>query len=310
MVMSDEDAEEEETEAIKTHQLLYNYMLEHPQSSALFLPAGALTMYINHGGNKKANVKMMWSTKEWSNVDGARETSVDDLSLVGPIDMILELVATRPIKKGEEVLLDYGDDWDNAWKEHMSKWNEVIKDISFSKSAMVLNEIHHGVGKPAQPFPTDDDDEEEDDDDEDDEENAVLQCHLLYDEDKIERRRNQDGTRTKVYPWIPHPVTGESPLKSDSAIRGVNRVGCDILERTGDEQSGYKYVVRPYVLEGPGILVKNVPHHAILYVDRPYTNAQHGLSAFRHAIQFPDEIFPKAWRDLDEVEGNDAKDEL
>jgi len=301
---AEEDAEEDETEAIKTHQLLYNYMLEHPQSSALFLPAGALSMYINHGGNKKANVKMMWSTKEWSNVEGARETNVDDLSLIGPIDMILELVATRPIKKGEEVLLDYGDDWANAWKEHLSQWNEVTKDASFSKSAMVLNEIHHAVGKPAQPFPTEDDEEE------DGEENAVIQCHIMYDEDKIERRRNQDGTRTKVYPWIPHPVAGESRLKSESAIRGVNRVGCDILERSGDEQSGYNYVVRPYVGEGQAILVKNVPHHVIRYVDRPYTNAQHGLSAFRHAIQFPDEIFPNAWRDLDEEEGHDAKDEL
>mmetsp|Transcript_50680 Transcript_50680/g.107987 ORF Transcript_50680/g.107987 Transcript_50680/m.107987 type:complete len:644 (-) Transcript_50680:48-1979(-) len=308
MVESEEDAEEYGTEAsTRTHQLLYNYMLEHPQSSALFLPAGAMTFYINHGGKKKANVKMMWSTKEWSNVEGAHETDLDDLSLVGAIDMILELVATRPIKKGEEVLLDYGDDWANAWNEHVSKWNEATKDATHSKSAMVLNEIHHSVGKPAQPFPTI---EEAEGTGAEEDEHAMLQCHLLYDEDKIERRRNQDGTRTKVYPWIPYPVAGESRLKTESAFRGVNRVGCDILERSGDAKSGYKYVVRPRVGEGPGVLVKNVPHYAIRYADKPYRNGQHGLNAFRHAIQFPDEIFPDVWRDLSYEEGHGANDEL
>lgn len=310
LTMAEWDEADDDTpvEGTKTYQLLYNYMLEHPQSSALFFPAGALTPYINHGG-KKANVKMMWSTKDWSNVKAAQEMSVEDISGVGPIDMILELVATRPIQKGEEVLLNYGDDWDNAWKEHSSKWKDAIKDAKFLKSAMVLNEVHHGVGKPIQPFPIDDKEEEEGADAEDDSnEVAELKCHLLYDEDKIERRRNQDGTRTKVYPWIPAPAD-ESRLKTDIAIRGVNRVSCDILEVSGDERSDYKYVVKPYLYtEGPPILVKDVPHHAIRYVDKPYKNAQHEVRAFRHTIEFPDEIFPEAWRDL--KESHDAKDEL
>ncbi|KAL7537505.1 hypothetical protein ACHAXR_007865 [Thalassiosira sp. AJA248-18] len=297
--------EEEEIEGTRTYQLLYNYMLEHPQSSALFYAAGPLTSFINHGGKKKANAKMMWSTKSWSNVQGAHELGVSDLSGVGAIDIMLELVATRPIKKGEEVLLDYGDDWADAWNEHSNKWKDTIKDASFAKSAMVLNEIHHGVGKPPQPFSINDADKKSEDKEKD---IAELKCQLMYDEDKIERRRNVDGTRTKIYPWIPHPVAGESRLKSDTAFRGVNRVGCDILERSGDEQSGFKYVVLPHFDEGSGVLVKNVPHHAIRYVDKPYRSAQHELTAFRHSIQFPDEIFPNAWRDLSDVP--DAKDEL
>lgn len=302
MVEWDDNAEDG-TEGRKTHQLLYNYMLEHPKSSALFFPAGSMTNYINHGG-KKANVKMIWSTKEWSNVKGAHEVSVGDLSVVGPIDMILELIATRPIKEGEEVLLDYGDDWATAWEDHSKNWKDLTKDATFFKSAMSLNDIHHAVGKPAQPFRTD----EEKADDNNDEENVTLQCHLLYDEDKIERRRNQDGTRTKVYPWIPAPIADASRLKTDIAIRGVNRVTCDIVERSGDEQSGYKYLVKPHVGNVMNVLVKNVPHHAIRYIDKPYQNPQHEEWAFRHTIQFPDAIFPTTWRDLDE--DRSAKDEL
>merc|ERR1719310_187570 len=97
-----EDDEEERVSRIVSEkfQLLLNYMLEHPESSTLFFPAGGVTPLINHGG-KKANVKMIWSTKSWSNVKETRELSVEDLPGVGPIDMILELVATRPLDQGE-----------------------------------------------------------------------------------------------------------------------------------------------------------------------------------------------------------------
>ena len=46
-----------------------------------------------------------------------------------------------------------------------------------------------------------------------------------------------------LYPWIPYPVAGESRLKSDSAICGINRVDCNIIDRSGNETSGYKYLV-------------------------------------------------------------------
>lgn len=281
-----------------TYQLVYNYMLEHPQSSALFYPAGAVTNYINHGGKSNANVKMIWSTKEWSHVKDARETRLENLGQFGPIDMIVELVATRPINKGEEILLDYGDDWEAAWNDHVSKWKKVTKNASFSKSAMTLNEIHHSTDKPPQPFPVDGKEADAGS-------NVELKCHILYDDEKIERIRNKDGSRTKVYPWIPHPVKGETRLKTDIAVRSITLIGCDIIDRSGDEQSGYKYIVQPHAEDkGSGYYVKNVPHYAIRYVDKPYTNPQHETISFRHTIKFPDEIFPNAWRDLD------LKDEL
>jgi hypothetical protein len=216
--------------------------------------------------------------------------------------MIIDLVATRSIKKGEEVLLDYGDDWANAWNEHVKNWSKVTKDAKLFQSAMVINEIYHGAGKATKPLPTSSEESVAGD-------NVQLMCHLLYDEDKIERRRNQDGSRTKVYPWIPHPNKGENRLKTDLAVRGVNRMGCEIVERTGDEATGYKYVVRPLVeSQGPKILVKNVPHEVIRYVDKAYTNPQHEEHAFRHTIRFPDDIFPEAWKDL--KDGYRERDEL
>lgn len=284
-----------------TYQLLLNYMLQHPQSSTLFFPAGAMTNYINHGG-KKSNVKMIWSTKAWSDVRTAHEVQLEDVSLIPPIDLILELVATRPIKEGEEILLDYGDKWDTAWKDHVSKW-KAGKDSRTLMTAMALNEEHHSVRKPPKPLPTESENLLAADNGHlDDKKNVALKCQLLYDEDKIERIRNADGTRTKIYPWLPYPVAGESRLKSDSAIRGINRVDCTIIDRSGDEGSGFKYLVSGNFKYDTGsikmIMIKNLPHYAIRYVDKPYTNPQHELSAFRHAIQFPDDIFPYGWKDL------------
>ena len=300
---SEDDGKEEEERANRVilsekFQLLLNYVLEHPESSTLFFPAGGVTPLINHGG-KKANVKMIWSTKSWSNVKETQELSVEDLPKVGPIDMILELVATRPLNRGEEILMDYGDSWDRAFKDHVRQWKQTTADEKFVESALTRNNKHHHPEN-SSPFPLDNEQPEN--------ENLELVCHLLYDEEKIERRRNEDGTRTKIYPWIPHPVAGASRLKTDLAIRGIHRTPCAILERTGDADVGYKYLVKPAQVEdGPGLLVKNVPHYAIRYIDKPYTSPQNFGGAFRHTIAFPDKIFPQKWRNLKD---GGAKDEL
>ena len=116
-----------------------------------------------------------------------------------------------------------------------------------------------------------------------------------------------------MYPWIAAPTSGESRLKTDLAYRGVNRVACNVVERSGDEKSGYKYVVEPHVNgDSLKVLVKNVPHEAIRYIDKPYMNPQHEISAFRHTIAFPDAIFPAAWKDIveDDEDKKEDHDEL
>eukprot|EP00986_Skeletonema_menzelii_P001704 scaffold463_cov135-Skeletonema_menzelii.AAC.13 len=294
---SSEDFDEDGvTKKVKTQQML-NYMLEHPKSSVLFFPAGPLVPYINHGG-QEANVKMIWSTKPWSHVKATQSVPVEELSGVGSVDFILELVATRPIKKGEEILLDYGESWAKAWKKHTDEWKKNKNKVTLS-SAMVLNEKYHSTNN-AEPFPPSSEDGSGFGNG-----NVALQCLLLYDEDKVERRRNEDGTRTKVYPWIPHPANANR-LKTDSAIRSINRGGCRIVERSGDDTSGYRYVVQPE--SNPDILVKNVPQSAIRFVDLPYRSPHHDETAFRHPIGFPDTIFPAAWKDL--PDGHEDRDEL
>ncbi len=61
-----------------------------------------------------------------------------------------------------------------------------------------------------------------------------------------------------------------------------------------------------------GTLVKQVPHHAIVLVDKPGTGDQHTPFAFRHYIEIPDDVFPQGpWRNAGEEPedaGEDTED--
>ena len=43
---------------------------------------------------------------------------------------MLEYVALREIQEGEEVLVDYGTEWEAAWDEHVKTWKPVEEYIS------------------------------------------------------------------------------------------------------------------------------------------------------------------------------------
>lgn len=47
-------------------------------------------------------------------------------SLLG---LMMDLVATQPIQEDDEILIDYGHAWDQAWKEHTRRWEEAVDAI-------------------------------------------------------------------------------------------------------------------------------------------------------------------------------------
>jgi hypothetical protein len=38
----------------------------------------------------------------------------------------MELVALRDIESGEELFLDYGDDWERSWQHHLETWQPAV----------------------------------------------------------------------------------------------------------------------------------------------------------------------------------------
>jgi len=87
-------------------QILLNYCFGHGESFLLLCPYGPYTGYINHN-------------QTLQNVDWEWNGDVENIPLnqikSGLISM--RLVAIRDIMKGEEIFLNYGNMWEEAWKK-------------------------------------------------------------------------------------------------------------------------------------------------------------------------------------------------
>ena len=119
-------------------ELLFNYAYGHPDSPMLLVPNAPMANFINHGGEEDANVQIRWPTagsktarlfdwvynrqKEDIYDDKFESTNHNAWLKDHPIDVMeksgklaFEYVALRDIEEDEEILIDYGPLWDDAW---------------------------------------------------------------------------------------------------------------------------------------------------------------------------------------------------
>lgn len=104
-------------------QLLLNYCMGHRDSDLLLCPYGVGTALINH--SLKPNVRLEWSTKlttkpEWWKLP------LSEWSGNTTAGLTMQLVAERDIEKGEELYLDYGHEWQEAWNQHVATWQPPV----------------------------------------------------------------------------------------------------------------------------------------------------------------------------------------
>jgi hypothetical protein len=94
--------------------LVVNYSFGHNHSSLYLTPYGAMVNYINHQStNDGANVRVQWPTGEM--VAHKPDWLTKDIyflrDTIDKIGLSFEYIALRDIKEGEEVFMDYGDEW-------------------------------------------------------------------------------------------------------------------------------------------------------------------------------------------------------
>jgi len=96
--------------------LVLNYSFGHPNSTLLLTPYGAMVNYINHKSAKDGNgpnVRIKWPDREM--VAHKPEWLSKDLNFlrdsIDKIGLSFDYVALKDIKEGEEITLDYGDEW-------------------------------------------------------------------------------------------------------------------------------------------------------------------------------------------------------
>lgn len=264
-------------------QLLLNYCYGHRESSVLLFPIGNQVNLINHAPKGKANAYITWSRhKHVTNDHSLHDLSVDELAKHSRVGVVMVVQALRDIKVGEEIFIDYGDEWAEAWDEHVATWkreygNGKAWDLKAEdmreqyKNIPFVTELVDGVN----PYPP----------------SVATTCYLKTDEvPDGTPRRTEDGTEIFRF----------SDEMTPENFTGADMYVCDVLSRSEKLNDGnlYNYTVLAKIADDDIVQVKDVPHVAITFVDQPYQSDIHFENAFRHKIAIPDRDFPQAWRNL------------
>lgn len=253
-------------------QLLYNYCFGVYDSTILLCPYGAGVNYINHN-QSLANVRIEWvATDEFTVIHNqtlVEKGTVDDLSSSSKPQLAFRYVATRDISTDEELFLDYGDDWEEAWWEHTRQYPRTANNVSHRYvSARYYNERLGDVAvrteeeQAADAYP----------------DNLQIRCHR-----------------------------GVSPSEVHPDAEYVWRVfeygyPCQVWDRFKDDGRDL-YSVTLQLDDGIDRMLTwlnrtDVPRSAIRFFDRPYTSDIHHETSFRHEIAVPDSVFPEQWRNM------------
>ena len=262
-------------------QLLLNYVLGHDDSTMLLSPYGPVFNIINHN-QTLANVRLQWANPKRSNHHPEHlEKNVDDFYSISSSQIAFELVTLRDIHEDEEIFLDYGDSWENAWQDHVTNWKPVEGAESYV-SAISLNEEHGQLltefEQMKTPYPG----------------NVGLKFDRTFERIKW-RKYFRDGG-----------------LKEFKMEKDGTWTDCEILRYKLDELNRTVYtavVTDESDDDEKAKLVKDVPRDAFVFVDRPYTSDMLLPNAFRHYIGIPDDIFPDAWKNLKKESTMTSKEE-
>jgi hypothetical protein len=105
-------------------QLLLNYCFGHRDTTMLLCP-DTNAILVNHCSDRTKqcgpngpNAKFRWASgwdpdnPSWMNM------TVDQISKEEGRGLSMEIVALRDIAPGEEVFMDYGPEWEEAWEAH------------------------------------------------------------------------------------------------------------------------------------------------------------------------------------------------
>ena len=250
-------------------QLMVNYCLGHAESTMLLSPYGPVFPLINHN-QSLANVRLQWASPERSNHHPEwLEKNVSFFEDQTTASIALELVTTRDIEPGQEIFLDYGDDWEKAWQEHVRNWKPV-EGAEIYQSAESFNQdpspLRTEFEQLKAPYPG----------------NVGIKFDEAFRDRKAWKLAEKMG---RLEMW-----------KEDSQGAYVN---CEILRYKETNGTFYYTIATQEKKEHEkAVLIKDLPREAFVFEDRPYTSDLFLPNAFRHDIRIPDDLFPAAWKNL------------
>ena len=266
--------------------LLLNYCFGHPNSTMLLSLYGSITSLINHGSGEAANARMVWA-HEWMSHPQWLNMTPQELSKIHFAGLGWDLIALRDIQPDEEILIDYGSDWEHAWQEHKHKWkdnielytgtsvlyvraSELNEDIEKILTRAVENNIDYSyMGHGVSLYCYNNRDVAEDDED------------AIHDPTTIQTFVAQQECR---------PVAKHTSILTGKTVFTVEIV--QFFEV--DEPNGHGTLWEREVSE----VRFGVPASNFHFEDLPFNAAHRMPWSFRHEIRIPDDLFPEAWANL------------
>jgi len=256
------------------YQLLLNYCLGHKSSRWLFFPYTPAVNLINH--YNKPNVELRWSA--------ANHKSNGEIDITQTL--ILELVASRSIKMGDEIYLDYGRNWEDSWWKHV---REIWKpnDEHYTPSYVMDDAVKIMRTEQEQkehPYAS----------------NLFTSCFYRYsdrtEEERITAVNNKNKDSLTSFRW--RLTKGLYDLK--------NLRPCRVLKRMEDKSGRSVYAVRmlnrygltdgEIIPNGELHIVTHIPRAAIRFSDKIGTTDQHLENTFRHEIGISENLIPDEWK--------------
>jgi hypothetical protein len=246
------------------YQLLLNYCWGHAESTVLLCPYGAGVSFINHN-QSRANVAIRWAPEGQisHNSTWLQLTSVNEMKREFSAKLAIDFIALRDIEPGEELFLDYGQEWEDAWSRHVLLWEQELELRTTYLPAAQYN-LYQGdtpirtiEEQRNDPYP----------------ENLELRCHQqAYEYNAVQCLQSH-------VEWEPGDIGYE----------------CDILERIPIRDE-FVYFVTLRDQEGTTKNVSGISRDFFAFSDRPYTTDMHLPWAFRHKMMIPDDMFPQIWK--------------
>ncbi|KAL3904333.1 MAG: hypothetical protein SGILL_010111 [Bacillariaceae sp.] len=240
------------------YQLLLNYCFGHGDSSLLLCPYGLLTSNINHDGHDP-NTRIQWSAKSQMAHPEWLDQPIDEWGKKEKAGLSFDFVALRDIQPGDEITVDYGDDWATAWNEHTQQFSRSSSKRKPYTPGFELNEMVDLV------LPTIN-------------EEGFNGVNLFCHRDHLRLAGMSDfvSSETSETDWLEKPVHP-----------------CRILLRTRNGKDGHSYTAE---ITDTKVIVFDLPRDAFYFADKIYERPHHRYFSFRHEMRIPEDMFPKIWR--------------
>ena len=295
---------------IQNYQLLMNYCYGHINSTLLLCPYGSGINYLNHHSTLH-NVQLQWIPATSTsfiqtfqhNVTAVEHGTVEDLFRTERSQLALQYVTTRDIQEGEELFIDYGVEWEMAWKLHVQQFFDANENHSSSSSSYISASYFNTMFGHV-PLPTVQEQVQHVTSSGPDQtlsqvrhipNNLQVRCHRALLLQEI-------GNMDYHYVWSDenHGVPCRIIDRFDPHFNPASTVNS---ENDAASAKDFLYTIQLEWNDGiddmTWILRTDVPRSAIKLYDVPYTSDIHQRRTFRHPIYLTNELFPTQWRNLE-----------